>query len=55
MTRDEMLEIRKKEILSELVDEEPKKLNGDDTSDWPTKAQDDMLDFIESQGIYIRQ
>ena len=29
--------------------------NGPETEDWATLAQEELEDFIESQGIYIRQ
>jgi hypothetical protein len=35
--------------------EEKKELQGPETADWATQALEDMDDFIESQGIYIRQ
>lgn len=34
--------------------EEPKK-QGPTSEDWATEALEEMDDFIESQGIYIRQ
>lgn len=49
-------EKRKQEILQDLLKENRK----DDKSmipeiDWAEQAQEDMLDWIEQQGIYIRQ
>ena len=29
--------------------------NGPETEDWATLAQEELEEFIESQGIYIRQ
>jgi hypothetical protein len=35
--------------------DEKEVLSGPETDDWATQALEDMDDFIESQGIYIRQ
>ncbi len=35
--------------------EEEKKNNGPKSAEWATEALEEMDDFIESQGIYIRQ
>lgn len=44
---------KEKEIQKEeVVKEKPGKPESDD---WYTQALEDMEDFIESQGIYIRQ
>lgn len=49
-------EKRKQEILQDLLKEN----RTEDKStvpavDWAEQAQEDMLDWIEQQGIYIRQ
>jgi hypothetical protein len=35
--------------------ETEEKLQGPQSEDWATEALEEMDDFIESQGIYIRQ
>lgn len=42
-----------KELQKEL--EEKEKLGKPESDDWYTQALEDMEEFIESQGIYIRQ
>ena len=46
-----MKELEKKEREEEREEEKKTKLN----EQWPQDAQDELQDFIESQGIYIRQ
>lgn len=48
-------EERKKEILEDLLQENQKENKFSPEEDWAEQAQEDMLDWIESQGIYIRQ
>ncbi len=52
-------EEKKKEILEDLMKSESgevaRKAIEDNKEDWTTSAQEDMLDWIEEQGIYIRQ
>lgn len=48
-------EKRKEEILQQLLEENKKDGSYQPEEDWAEQAQDDMLDWIESQGIYIRQ
>lgn len=49
------MEKRKKEILEELLKENRQDGAYTPDEDWAQQAQDDMLDWIEHQGIYIRQ
>lgn len=37
------------------IKEEETKNNGPNSAEWATEALEEMDDFIESQGIYIRQ
>ncbi len=37
------------------MNEEEKKNKGPESAEWATEALEEMDDFIESQGIYIRQ
>lgn len=37
------------------VNEEEKKNRGPQSAEWATEALEEMDEFIESQGIYIRQ
>ena len=37
------------------MNEEQKKNQGPKSAEWATEALEEMDDFIESQGIYIRQ
>lgn len=37
------------------MNEEEKKNKGLESAEWATEALEEMDDFIESQGIYIRQ
>jgi hypothetical protein len=46
---------RKDEILHDLLEENKKDASFVPEEDWSSQAQEDMLDWIESQGIYIRQ
>lgn len=50
---------KKEEILKDLLDDEGSKqareASKKNEEDWTTSAQEDMLDWIEEQGIYIRQ
>jgi hypothetical protein len=48
-------EERKQEILQDLLEENKKDNKFTPETDWAEQAQEDMLDWIESQGIYIRQ
>jgi hypothetical protein len=41
----------KKQIKQSPIEKD----NGPETEDWATLAQEELEDFIESQGIYIRQ
>ena len=38
-----------------VVNPKTEKKNGPESDDWATEALQEMDDFIESQGIYIRQ
>ena len=38
-----------------VVEPEKEKKNGPESDEWATEALQEMDDFIESQGIYIRQ
>lgn len=53
------LEEKKEEILKDLLkddfNENARKACNENDEDWTTSAQEDMLDWIEEQGIYIRQ
>ncbi|MCR4610806.1 MAG: hypothetical protein K5644_02795 [Lachnospiraceae bacterium] len=53
------LEEKKEEILKDLLDndanENARKATEANDEEWTTAAQEDMLDWIEEQGIYIRQ
>ncbi len=53
------LEKKKEEILKDLLDNEKdehaREAIRENDEDWSTSAQEDMLDWIEEQGIYIRQ
>ena len=53
------IEKKKDEILKELLDDDKNKKAREacdkNDEDWTTSAQEDMLDWIEEQGIYIRQ
>ena len=53
------VEEKKEEILKELLEddksEKARKACSENDEDWSTSAQEDMLDWIEEQGIYIRQ
>lgn len=55
----EKYEEKKEEILKDLLDndanEHARQACDDNDEDWTTSAQEDMLDWIEEQGIYIRQ
>lgn len=44
---------KEKELQKEL--EEKEKPGKPESDDWYTQALEDMEEFIESQGIYIRQ
>lgn len=50
---------KKEEILKNLLDDDKGKQAREaikkNEEDWTTSAQEDMLDWIEEQGIYIRQ
>ena len=50
---------KKEEILKDLLDDDKGKQAREaikkNEEDWTTSAQEDMLDWIEEQGIYIRQ
>lgn len=48
-------ERRKQEILQELLEESKTDNEFIPDADWAEQAQEDMLDWIELQGIYIRQ
>lgn len=48
-------EKRKEEILQQLLEENKKDAGFVPETDWAEQAQEDMLDWIEQQGIYIRQ
>lgn len=48
-------EKRKEEILQQLLEENKKDADYTPEEDWAEQAQEDMLDWIEMQGIYIRQ
>lgn len=52
------LEERKKEILNDLLKEQGLRVDketGEMDEEWAREAQEDMLEWIELQGIYIRQ
>ena len=53
------VELKKEEILKDLLDDDKGKQAREaikkNEEDWTTSAQEDMLDWIEEQGIYIRQ
>ena len=49
------MEKRKEEILQKLLEENRQDGAYVPDADWAEQAQDDMLDWIEQQGIYIRQ
>ncbi len=53
------LEEKKEEILKDLLDNDfnsnARKAVDENDENWSTSAQEDMLDWIEEQGIYIRQ
>lgn len=49
------MEKRKEEILQKLLEENRQNGAYVPDADWAEQAQDDMLDWIEQQGIYIRQ
>lgn len=53
------IEKKKQKILKDLLDNQKDKKAReaceDNNEDWTTSAQEDMLDWIEEQGIYIRQ
>ena len=53
------LEEKKEEILKDLLDNDfnsnARKAVDENDENWSTVAQEDMLDWIEEQGIYIRQ
>ena len=55
----ENVDEKKEEILKDLLDDEKSKHAREaikkNEEDWTTSAQEDMLDWIEEQGIYIRQ
>lgn len=52
-------EEKKEKILKDLLDNEndehAREAIKKNDEDWTTSAQEDMLDWIEEQGIYIRQ
>ena len=48
-------EKRKEEILRQLLKENGRDEKEPLDNDWAEQAQEDMLDWIEEQGIYIRQ
>ncbi len=48
-------EKRKQEILEDLLRENRTSDGSAPETDWAHQAQEDMLDWIEQQGIYIRQ
>lgn len=52
-------EEKKNEILQNLLEDEAgervRNVCDNNKEDWTTMAQEDMLDWIEEQGIYIRQ
>jgi hypothetical protein len=43
------------EDKNKMTPETEEKLPGPQSDDWATEALEEMDDFIESQGIYIRQ
>ena len=49
------MEKRKEEILQKLLEENRQDGAYVPHADWAEQAQDDMLHWIEQQGIYIRQ
>ena len=49
------MEKRKEEILQKLLEENRQDGASVHDAEWAGQAQDDMRDWIEQQGIYIRQ
>lgn len=52
------IDSRKEEILQDLLKEQGVRINpetGQVDEEWAREAQEDMLEWIELQGIYIRQ